>query len=207
MKIFVTHYTPLTERKRHILNQFNNQNITEYEFIESHDREQLTHDELNMFTKINNAERSLFLKHVEILKKINETNEENGITLVFEDDAVLVHDFNNKLNEFLKQLPENFDLIFPGECCNLHVFKIQQNNYFYINNTSRGTCFYIINNNSVKKILEKFKNDTLTNKKISLPIDWWFNKIIPELNLNSYWTEPTLVYQGSELGIFKTTIR
>ncbi len=59
----------------------------------------------------------------------------------------------------------------------------------------------------MKSILDKFEEDTTNNNKIEFAIDWYFNKIIPELKLNSYWTEPTLVHQGSEIGLFNTTVR
>ena len=202
MKTFVTHYTPLTNRKEHILNEFRKHNIDNVEFIETHDREVLTENELNKFEKINNSERSLFLKHIEIYKKIVN---DKGITLVFEDDAVLVENFKEILNDYIINLPENFDIIFPGECANLHIFGQNINKYYYRYNMSRGTCFYIINNKCIQKILDKFEEDS--NNKISCAIDWYFNKIIPELNLNVYWTEPTLVYQGSETGLFNTTVR
>jgi GR25 family glycosyltransferase involved in LPS biosynthesis len=114
MKIFVTHYTPLTNRKEHILNEFNKHNIKldDVEFIETHDREVLTDEELNKFVKINNSERSLFLKHIEIFKKIVNTY---GTTLIFEDDAVLIDNFQDILKDYILNLPENFDLVFPGE--------------------------------------------------------------------------------------------
>jgi len=41
MKIFVIHYTKLTKRKPHIIRQFNTYNITNYEFVEVFDKENL----------------------------------------------------------------------------------------------------------------------------------------------------------------------
>ena len=39
MKIFVLHYSKLVDRKKHILEQFKKQNITDYEFIEKYDKD------------------------------------------------------------------------------------------------------------------------------------------------------------------------
>ncbi len=208
MKIYVAHYTPLIKRKEHILNEFKKHNINmdDVEFIETHDREVLTEEELNKFVKINNSERSLFLKHIEMFKKILNSSDD-GFSLIFEDDAVLVDNFQNMLLDYLTNLPNNFDLIFPGECVGLHIRGYSLNKYYYPYNNSRGTCFYIINNKSVKKILDKFEQDTTNNNKVNCAIDWYFNKIIPELNLQSYWTEPTLVQQGSENGLFNSVLR
>ena len=206
MKIFVAHYTPLTERKKHILDEFKKHNISDFEFIETHDKEQLTEMELNLFSNISSAECSCFLKHIEIFKKIyKDDGNHDNFSLIFEDDAMLIPKFNDELECYMKTIPDNFDIIFPGECANLHIKTTEPNKHFYKTCSARGTCFYIVNNNIVKKILDKFNEDTQHNK-ILVPVDWWFNKIIPELNLQSYWTEPTLVYQGSEIGSIKSAI-
>ena len=49
MKIFVLHYSKLVDRKKHILEQFQKQNITDYEFIEKYDIEDLQHCDTVLF--------------------------------------------------------------------------------------------------------------------------------------------------------------
>ena len=44
MKIFVLHYSKLTQRKQYILEQFASHGITEYEFIERFDKDTITDD-------------------------------------------------------------------------------------------------------------------------------------------------------------------
>ena len=73
MKVFITHYNKLIERKQHILNQFNKNNITNYEFIEYFDKDLLNNDELNQFNKnLKKGSISLMLKHLYIYKEIAE---------------------------------------------------------------------------------------------------------------------------------------
>ena len=48
MKIFVIHYTKLLVRKAEIIKQFEKHHITDYDFIESHDQENLTDDDVAM---------------------------------------------------------------------------------------------------------------------------------------------------------------
>ena len=43
MKVFVVHYSKLTERKQHMLNQFEQQGIKDYEFVEKFNKEELGH--------------------------------------------------------------------------------------------------------------------------------------------------------------------
>lgn len=204
---FVTHYTPLKERKEHIQKHFECHGITDYTFIETHDRENLTQQELSKFEKISPSEISLFYKHIEIFKRQN-SKMGGGITCVYEDDAVLCDNFLQHLHNCIEQLPEDWDIVFGGECADLHEWNRIGGQLVYPRETSRGTCFYIINSRCLNKVVSYFDE----SDKVSCAIDWWFNHIYlndNSLNDNSYkyfWTEPTLVRQGSELGWFKKSI-
>jgi GR25 family glycosyltransferase involved in LPS biosynthesis len=198
MKIFITHYTPLKERKQYIINQLNNANITDYVFIDAYDKEELTQSDVNKFFGIKPSEISLFLKHIEIYKKCN-----NDIIIVLEDDAVLVDNFKSKLEYYInisKSL--DWDIIFSGECCNLHITNTTDT-ILYKSYYSRGTCMYILNYGVCNKLISIYNNE----KCIDRPIDHWFNYIILKYRLNCFWSEPTLVSQGSEVGIFTSAIR
>jgi GR25 family glycosyltransferase involved in LPS biosynthesis len=194
MKIFITHYTKLVERKQHILTALQNANITEFEFIES---EYLT---TNKFSGIKVSEISLFVKHVDIYKKNSD-----DIVIVLEDDAVLVDNFKQKVEYYIdtiNNINADWDILFTGECCNLHAVKHTEQ-IFHKLPYSRGTCMYILNKGVCAKLNSIFENEQLITK----PIDHWFNDMILKYNLNSYWSEPTLVFQGSEIGHFKSAIR
>ena len=62
---------------------------------------------------------------------------------------------------------------------------------------------YILNVGVCKKILNIIDIEPSINK----PIDHWFNLIQHKYNLKYYWSEPVLVKQGSEIGIFNSAIR
>jgi GR25 family glycosyltransferase involved in LPS biosynthesis len=198
MRFFITHYTPLIERKSNIIQQFKYYNIIDYEFIEAHDKEVLNSINTNKFSNVTNSEISLFMKHIEIFKK-----EINDIIIVLEDDAILCDKFAEKLTLYLNNLPENWDILFTADCCNIHADNIYENKYFYNSNKSRGTCMYILNKDTSSKLINIFKNEI----NISLPIDHWFNYIANKYDLKYFYSEPTLVSQGSEIGIFKSAIR
>jgi GR25 family glycosyltransferase involved in LPS biosynthesis len=198
MKIFVIHYTPLKERKISIMNQFEKNNITDYEFIETYDREDLNETDIKKFSNLKLSHISLILKNVEIFKKGNE-----DIFVIFEDDSILCDDFLIKLNEHLNNLPEKWDIIFSGECCNLHASPIIKGKILYETKLSRGAGMYILNKNVTNKLVKIFDNE----KNINLPFDHWFNYIYSKYgNLIYYWTEPVLVEQGSGNGTFPTSI-
>jgi glycosyl transferase family 25 len=48
--------------------------------------------------------------------------------------------------------------------------------------------------------------DWVLKNKINLPIDHLFNRSDAELKLPIYWSEPTLVEQGSMNGLFQTSL-
>ena len=198
MNIFITHYTPLVDRKENIIKQLENENIINYEFIKKYDKEELKTIDTEKFTDIKLSEISLFLKHVEIFKK-----ELDDIVIILEDDAIFVNNFKNNLNDYLNKLQDiEWDILFCGECCNLHFHK-ENNKIFYETTESRGTCMYILNKGVSKKIYDIFNNET----SITKPIDLWFNDMSKKYNLKYLWSEPILVQQGSEIGIFKSAIR
>ncbi len=200
MKIFITHYTPLVERKKLIIQQLESYGFTNYEFIESYDKEVLTHEDLSKFQNIKTSEISLFLKHVEIFKM-----NFDDYVIVLEDDSIFKNDFKNNLEKYLKELDElgdSWDVAFTADCCNLHVPKTSDK-FFYKSNGSRGTCMYIINKNKSSSIYQIYNQDG----KIDKPIDHWFNKFFLDNKLKYLWSEPAIVEQGSEIGIFMSAIR
>lgn len=203
MKSFIMHYTPLVERKKHIIQQMDINGITNYEIIESHDREALSWHHVSKFSNLKLSEISLFLKHIEAMKKAVENPTETDIILIFEDDSVLVKDYKTLFNNCMNNLPENWDILFTSGCFDMHAKNIVPDKYFYDTNGSRGTCMYIINKRACEKVLSIFDCE----RSIKLPIDHWFNWICSKYHLKYYLSEPVLVLQGSEIGVFSSAIR
>jgi len=199
MKYFVVHYTPLVERKKNIIKNMRDAGIDEYEFIETKDREVLTPEELGKFKNITISEVSLFLKQVEIFK----TDTVDEMIVAFEDDAIFCADFQRKLDECLSQLQnERWDVLFSGECCNLHC-DVEPGRLVKKTGMSRGCCMYVLNIGVGKRLYEIFENQaTITD-----PVDWWFNRIQSIHGLRYFWSEPTLVSQGSDTGLFQSSLR
>ena len=198
MKFYVTHYTPLVERKRHIIQQLSTAGIENYEFIETKDRDILTGDELKKFNKITISEVSLLLKHVEVFKK----DTENELVVVFEDDAILCPNFKERLDACLSQLEsEDWDALFCGECCDMHC-EVEPGKLVKRTDSSRGTCMYVLNKGIGKRLYDLF----LSQEEITHPIDWWFYIVQPNSGLKYFWSEPTLVAQGSGV-LFPTSLR
>jgi glycosyl transferase family 25 len=208
MKIFVIHYKKLIDRKIHVLEQFKKYNITDYEFVEI-DRDELHKENISMFQEnYSNSQIAISLSHFYAYKQISDKYD-NG--LIFEDDIILSNDFINIFNKYLSQLPEDYDMLFIGNGCNLHIerHKLIPNKYIYekcLHPTSWGgdgagrcTDSYLVNKKCAKKICEYINN---LSYKIQLPIDWFLNVFSRDNNFKVYWSEPTIVTQGTQNGLF-----
>ena len=108
-------------------------------------------------------------------------------------------------------------MLFIGDGCNLHIEsnKITPNKFIYEkclyptnwggNGATRCTDSYIVNRQCAVKLCD-YINQNLMKNKIDLPTDFWINSAARDKNLKVYWAEPTIVTQGSETGIFKSTV-
>lgn len=202
MNFCICHYTPLIERKTSVLEQLNKYKISNFNLIEICNKEDLNENIFKKFTNFKASEISLFLKHVSIYEKFLNNNE---YIIVLEDDFIFKYEPMEKIQELINEANENgnWDLIFSGDCCNLHYNNIIPNKKLYKTNLSRGTCMYIININTTKKLLDIFNLEKIIDK----PIDHWFNYIFKKYDFISYWSEPTLVMQGSETKIFNSSLK
>ena len=111
---------------------------------------------------------------------------------------------------YIKQLPDNWDMLFIGNGCNLHIpneMLVKKKNIYKRSNSLGATrCLdsYLITKKCANIILEKLK---LPNYTILCPVDHWLNHVIKNNNFNVYWAEPTIVTQGSERGFYKSSLR
>lgn len=205
-KIYVAHWNKLSDRKELLQAQFNEHNITDVEWVELYDKDSLNIDDLkkdyyricdpkysngNLLTL---AEISLILKHCWILKDM--FDKQYQTVLILEDDAVFDNDFVNKFNEYKLELPVDWDICWVGSCCGLHA-PYNEGTHVYKTDSSRCTHAYIISKAGLDKIIDKITG-------VNDSIDWYYNFLIKDLNLNNFWFEPSLVSQNSN---FDTTIQ
>ena len=150
------------------------------------------------------SEISLFLKHIYVYHQIASRYEE---ALILEDDAILAPNFLPTLNTYRQQLPSDYNLLFIGDGCDLHVPKESQTPGQHIyergvdplpwggNGASKCTDSYIINRACARQFTEHF---TLAKQKTPYQIDHWINETSRILKPKVFWAEPTIVTQGSE---------
>jgi len=222
-KIFVLHYTKLTDRKERLDAYLKRHNI-EVEYILDYDQEELTDEIVNQwynndpekyhetidkcyknyavpFRKINTAEISCTIKHYLGIKAIAEKCDNYG--LILEDDVIFVEDFENHFNNFLSQTPDDWGAIFMGCCAGLRVpaGQLVENQVAYemAHPASRGGDSYILRKDVAQKITE-------TMKPFNTISDWELAYQLYLHDVKTYWWEPPLVVQGSQNGLYETTL-
>jgi glycosyl transferase family 25 len=211
IKIFITHYTKLVDRKQHVLDMFHKHNIKNYEFIEKYDQEDISDDDKNKFiVNYKKSAMSLFLKHIYIYREIS--NKYNH-ALIFEDDIFLDENFINNLNKYIVELPQDYDMLFIGNCSDLHIDENllindkhiyeKSNEKTHLNGSSKCCDSYLVSKKCAIKLCEYMDN---LKDKIELPIDHWINDVSRYYNFKVYWAEPTIVSQGSLDGRFQSSL-
>jgi GR25 family glycosyltransferase involved in LPS biosynthesis len=211
MKIFVVHYKKLANRKTHIERQFQKYNITDYEFVEI-DRDELSAQNMSMFPEnYSKSQIAICLSHFYAYQQISAHYEEG---LIFEDDVILSDYFTDRLNRYRNQLSKEYDMLFLGDGCQLHIQKhrIIPGKYIYEkclyptewggDGAGRCTDSYLVSKKCAKTMIGYIDKLTM---KINLPIDWWLNVAARDNHFKVYWAEPTIVTQGTQNGFFKTS--
>jgi GR25 family glycosyltransferase involved in LPS biosynthesis len=216
IKVFVIHYKKLVERREHILNEFKKYNISNYEFIEI-DRNDIQQYDLSIFedefiSKYKPPSVAILLSHIYAYSEIA-NNYDCG--LIFEDDVILSPYFNNIFETCLKKLPNTYDMMFIGDGCSLHIprYMLKEDTYIYRkgveetewggNGCTRCVDSYLVSKKCASHLcnyIELIKEGK--HEKINILSDWWLNIVGRELQFEVYWTEPTIVTQGSHNNTF-----
>lgn len=207
-KIYVLHVkNGYEDREKSIKTQLNSLNL-EFEFILEHDIPELKKEELSQyFSKehtLRPSELSCSMKHIEALKKIEQQRGE--IFLILEDDVLFSnnsYEILEKLEKELNTVEEDF-VISLGNAANMYTPKkaLKENVLLYKNIENRAADSMLISKKAVRKRLKWLKeNQTL------LPADHMYNLIDNEVGNHIYWLEPTIVTQGSQAGIFTSSIQ
>jgi hypothetical protein len=147
---------------------------------------------------------AIALSHIKAWEEIVKSKESYGV--VFEDDAILVENFNEKYNDLIKNLPKDFDIFYLG-CFGC------ENNYNFLNvvfsllnlkskfkkindkinkpSVALALHGYIISKKGIKKILEHLKGN------IYFHLDVCIQKMIYDNLLIAYVPNERIVYQSS----------
>lgn len=219
----VIHYTPLAERKAHILSLLEKHNIA-HEFIETYDKEDLTPQDILSFRmdKLNHSRVSLFKKHLLAYEKI--ITSPHTYNLILEDDIIVHPHFNELFQRSIIQLPDDYDMLFIGCGCGFRVpsefreedkgkYIYKKRNYeptdelaqlWRAREATKCCDSYIVSPKCASRILDYAAS--LGPRDIDKPLDVWLNHVCLHLDLKVYWMDPPVIEQGSETGLFQSSV-
>lgn len=188
-KIYIIHYNKLVERKQYIVNYFTNNNITNYEFRNLYQRENLTPELSKQYFHLNNLNSSqicITIEHIETYKTIvSNAKNDSDWYLILEDDAVFCENFEQELNKYLENIPNDAEYLDISDYFILNSFDM-----WVRKNCTRTNCSYLIN----KKTCEKLLTTIIPFEKA---IDHELNKQFQIHDIKTYWSNKSLVHHGS----------
>ena len=152
------------------------------------------------YRKLSPREIAVNISHVETYRRIAADGQDWA--LIFEDDAVLAPDFGERFDEYFRELPADADLVFIGSCCGLRIDQVEDGRHFYRKDHPATKCVdsYLVSRRSAETLLPTLLPFVLT-------IDWELNYHLELHNLVVYWLEPPLLSQGSETGVYASSLR
>ena len=165
-KIYVINLKRETERRENIVQELKKQNIQNFEIIDAIDGEKINKSDLDLLisknnkfinpinTNMNAAEICCSLSHVKVYKKFIETNIEYA--LIFEDDAVFLNNFSEKLQKFIiRNFKYKKQIISLGELWQFYKKPLDKENEYEIVNVRNAVLAhaYFINREAAKSLL------------------------------------------------------
>lgn len=149
------------------------------------------------------SEASLIINHYKIFEKFCKEYNENDRILILESDVIPVGSWVETLTIQMKKLEmKEWDFFQLGNGCGFTPVRFGYTlfgNDVYLCPQTRCTDSIVWTRKCADAILKY-------NKKIELPIDHFLNKLINELSLKVYWGHPFVFVQGSQNGVYQTTI-
>lgn len=122
------------------------------------------------------------MSHVAVLKKYP-----NNKTLILEDDAYFIEDFNERFEEVMQTLPSNYDILYLGALIPKETGKTVQVNKDWVRPvTTTGAQAYSINPVRIQHFVENLDG-----------YEWYIDiglRVYAE-NYNAYLAQPNLVTQ------------
>jgi hypothetical protein len=188
-KIYIIHYNKLINRKNYLIDYFNKNNITNYEFRQLYQRENLTNEIKDKYFKLNNlnsCQICITIEHIETYREIVNTSiNDDDWYLILEDDAIFCDDFVNQLNNYLLGAPKDAEYLDISD-----FFIINSQDMWVRNNATRTNCAYLINKKTCSKLLS-------TIIPFEKAIDHELNKQMKLHDIKTYWSNKSLVHHGS----------
>jgi len=225
---YITHYTKLVDRKKYIINHLNSVGISDYDFITKYDKEDITEDLLLKhyndsedgwneaasatgpaeYRRLNPAEISIAIKHVEALDLFLESKHEYA--LVIEDDCFFYEGCRLALiEEIITNAPSGWDAIFPGGGFDHQILTIKSSTGSFMGKGSYLLVDHPASNTASSTIYGRAGAEKTLSSSVPFSIawDWHLNYAYKQHNLHLSHPHPYICPQLSTQGLEESTIR
>jgi len=148
--------------------------------------------------KYNKAILAIYVSHIKIWKHIYEKYNSDLYTLILEDDVILPSDLYSQVLNNIKNVPDDWDIIFIGRSRKLNGVNVNENvlkpNPGDWPGTNHGMFAYLIKTSSIQKLLKVL---TPINYKIR-HIDWVVRSFY-NTSINAYYLINPIVKHDYEI--------
>ena len=206
-KVFVLHVKKgYEDREKHMNAELQKFGI-DFEYLLDYDIPDLSEDIINNYYNINHEldkpNLSIGMKHIEVLNKIVE----NGYskTLVFEDDVFLDKSFHDIMKNVMNELQDISDgyVVSLGNAGNSYVAhnRLESGKFLYSSKKHRAADSYLLDFEAAKRRLKY-----LQEHKTVQPAGHMYNIIDNKVGNKIFWLSPTIVEQGSQNGLMRSSV-
>ena len=204
--VYVIHARKFADRAAHMKKELARFDIP-FEFIEPYDADTLDAGILSRFfapdAVLSPGQKSASLKHFEAMRRVVEKKQQ--LALIFEDDVMLADNFIEEIGKIVEEA-KGLDHPFTVQIGCANNMYVPQNRLvpgqrLYEAIEVRAADAYLINAKAAR-----IRVDWLEHGKIHRAPDHILTHIDREKNVKIYWSEPTLVEQGSMNGLFPSVL-
>lgn len=156
--IYVINLAVRIDRKKHILEELEKINCENYILFNGVDGKKL-----NNKTKLLDGMFGLVNTYLRIHK--NWKKRKSDTILIIEDDCIFTNDFNSKLEVYINNIPDNWDMIYFGANHNYHGGCVTEkiNDYCIKLNNSYSAHCVLFKSHVFEELIANIKNFTIEN--------------------------------------------
>lgn len=155
------------------------------------------------------GEKAITVSYLNMFKEILDAGYKTVLTL--ESDVIFSKNFAEKLDEVVNewlQISSEPSMVFIGSGCNLKPKTPLISKNLHLENRNKCADSMIMKREAVERIYNYVSGLEL----IDLPIDLLFDRIWgysadKPTHLNAYWIHNPIIVQGSQCGVYRSTIR
>ena len=190
--------------------------------FDGHNHELESESDIKLYKKLTCSllgERGVFVSHLRIYQEI--VNEGHPYALIFEDDAEFCNEFLKRYENIIKELPEDFDLLYIGGRFSPEFVMSQSSSLPVSSNLvkynfnipwdgpamDRTMHAYIISNSAAKRLVDEFTSID----SMDVPVDHWVIRHFTKETKQIYSASPLLCHSpmvgDSDIRGYKNTLR